>query len=64
MIKTEWSQLRKCWFAYNTDDILAHKKGVSEANAVARIKHAATKTGFKLSEEDMKAIKAACTPPS
>lgn len=64
MIKAVWSPRDKRHLAFDEEDIFNQKEGISKANAKARVRYAANKHGFKMTEEDIKAFKAACTPPS
>lgn len=48
MIKIIWSDHYNCWVGINTHDILNQKKGISKANAIARVEHASDRTGFKV----------------
>ena len=62
MLKATWSPRTKRHLAYDEKDIFNQKDGISEANAIARVKYAADRTGFKLTKADIEAMKAACTP--
>lgn len=64
MIKAVWSTYYNCWVAVDDKDLFHQKKGISKANAISRLKNASPTSHFRLTEEDMKAMRAACTPPS
>lgn len=63
VIKKVHSSGDRCYYvAIDEYDILNQKRGISEANAIARAEHAASESGFKLSDKDLRAMRAACTP--
>jgi len=62
MIKVVQNKHKNVYLAYDDEDVFNQKEGVSKANAIALVKYASNKHGIKVTEADMKIMRAACTP--
>lgn len=63
MIKIARNEYLNQYIAYDTEQLThINRQGISEANAIALVKYASNKHGIKVTEEEMRAIKDACTP--